>query len=119
MEAAAPPMMERAARVRLMPERGTISAFEILLLVICIALVIFLRSQNLLDIAIQSFLWAAVALAWNIAGGYAGLISFGHAAFFGIGAYTSTILLTAFELTPWIGMWIGALFAGAFAALLT
>jgi branched-chain amino acid transport system permease protein len=102
-----------------MPERGTISAFEILLLVICIALVIFLRSQNLLDIAIQSFLWAAVALAWNIAGGYAGLISFGHAAFFGIGAYTSTILLTSFELTPWIGMWIGALLAGAFAALLT
>jgi branched-chain amino acid transport system permease protein len=102
-----------------MPARGTVSAFEMLLLVVCIALVIFLRSQNLLDVLIQSFLWAGVALAWNIAGGYAGLISFGHAAFFGIGAYTSTILLTTFELTPWIGMWLGALLAGAFAILLT
>lgn len=102
-----------------MPARGTISAFEILLLVVCIALVIFLRSQNLLDVLIQSFLWAGVGLAWNIAGGYAGLISFGHAAFFGIGAYTSTILLTTFELTPWIGMWLGAFLAGAFGILLT
>jgi branched-chain amino acid transport system permease protein len=89
------------------------------LLVVCIALVIFLRSQNLLDVLIQSFLWAGVGLAWNIAGGYAGLISFGHAAFFGIGAYTSTILLTTFELTPWIGMWLGAFVAGAFGILLT
>jgi branched-chain amino acid transport system permease protein len=102
-----------------MPARGTISAFEILLLAVCIALVIFLRSQNLLDVLIQSFLWAGVGLAWNIAGGYAGLISFGHAAFFGIGAYTSTILLTTFELTPWIGMWLGAFVAGAFGILLT
>lgn len=102
-----------------MPERGTISAFEVILLIVCVALVILLRSQNLFDVVIQSFLWAGLALAWNIAGGYAGLISFGHAAFFGIGAYTSTILLTSFELTPWIGMWIGALLAGTFATLLT
>ena len=119
MEAAVHPTMEHTARFRLMPARGTISAFEILLLVLCITLVIFLRSQNLLDVLIQSFLWAGVGLAWNIAGGYAGLISFGHAAFFGIGAYTSTILLTTFELTPWIGMWLGAFVAGAFGILLT
>jgi branched-chain amino acid transport system permease protein len=119
MEAAASQTVEHTARFRLMPARGTISAFEVLLLVVCIALIIFLRSQNLLDVLIQSFLWAGVALAWNLAGGYAGLISFGHAAFFGIGAYTSTILLTTFEVTPWIGMWLGALLAGAFAILLT
>ena len=119
MEAAAHPTVDNTARFRLMPARGTISAFEILLLAVCIALVIFLRSQNLLDVLIQSFLWAGVGLAWNIAGGYAGLISFGHAAFFGIGAYTSTILLTTFELTPWIGMWLGAFVAGAFGILLT
>ena len=67
MEATAPSMAERAARFRLMPERGSVSAFEIILLVVCIALVIFLRSQNLLDVVIQSFLWAGLALAWNIA----------------------------------------------------
>ena len=56
----------------------------------------------MLDVILLSFMWAGLALAWNIAGGYAGLISLGHAAFFGIGAYTSSIL-TAAGLTPWIG----------------
>jgi branched-chain amino acid transport system permease protein len=102
-----------------MPERGTVSAFELLLLAIAVVLAVLLRSQNLQDVVIQTFLWAGVALAWNIAGGYAGLISFGHAAFFGIGAYTSSILMASFELTPWIGLWIGALLAAAFAASLT
>ena len=119
MEAAPTVAVERSPRLRFMPERGTLSVLEIVLLLACVILAIFLKSQNLLDVVIQSFLWAALALAWNIAGGYAGLISFGHAAFFGIGAYTSTILLTTYELTPWIGMWIGALLAGTFAAVLT
>jgi branched-chain amino acid transport system permease protein len=119
MEAIAAPAVQRPARWRLLPERGTVSAFEIALLIAYIALVVLLQSQNLLDVLIQSFLWAGLALAWNIAGGYAGLISFGHAAFFGIGAYTSTILLTSFSLTPWIGMWLGAVLAATFAAMLT
>ncbi len=61
-----------------------------------------------------SFLFGGLALAWNIAGGYAGLISFGHSAFFGVGAYTSTILLVRYGITPWIGIWIGALIAAVF-----
>ncbi len=65
-----------------------------------------------------SFLFAGLALAWNIAGGYAGLISFGHSAFFGVGAYTSTILLTRYDLSPWIGIWVGALVAALFGSLL-
>src|SRR4029077_17681691 len=60
-----------------------------------------------------------LALAWNIAGGFAGLISFGHAAFFGVGAYTSSILAANYGLTPWIGLWIGGLRASAFGAGLT
>jgi branched-chain amino acid transport system permease protein len=111
--------VERSSGLRFMPERGTLSVLEIVVLLACVVLATFLQSQNLLDVVIQSFLWASLALAWNIAGGYAGLISFGHAAFFGIGAYTSTILLTSYELTPWIGMWIGALLAGTFGAILT
>ena len=38
--------------------------------------------------------------------------------FFGVGAYTSTILLTRYDLSPWIGIWIGALIAAAFGAVL-
>jgi len=44
---------------------------------------------------ILSFMWAGLALAWNIAGGYAGLISLGQAAFLGIGAYTAAIMAKA------------------------
>src|SRR5215207_7788292 len=98
-----------ARRLGLLPERGKVSLFELVLLLACIALVATGLPQNLQDVMIQAFLWAGLALAWNIAGGYAGLISFGHAAFFGIGAYTSTILSVHHGVTPWIGMWAGGL----------
>ena len=54
------------------------------------------------------FLYAYLGLAWNILGGYAGQFSFGHAAFFGVGAYSSTALFVRFGLNPWIGLLIGA-----------
>jgi len=60
------------------------------------------------------FLNVLLGGAWNLLGGYTGQISFGHAAFFGIGAYASTILLLRYHLSPWIGMWLG----GALAAIL-
>ena len=119
MEAAPAQTERRPTRWRLMPERGTVSLFELALLAICIALVAGRLPQNLQDVVIQTFLWGGLALAWNIAGGYAGLISFGHAAFFGLGAYCSTILAVNHGVTPWIGLWLGALLSAAFAALLT
>ena len=61
-------------------------------------------------------IWAVMGLSWNILSGYAGLISFGHAAFFGLGAYTVTLLLTHFDISPWFGIPAGA-FVGAVAAI--
>jgi branched-chain amino acid transport system permease protein len=75
------------------PRRGAVSIIEIVVLASCIVTAVVVSNRYAVDIMIRTFLWAGLALAWNIAGGYAGLISFGHAAFFGIGAYTSTILL--------------------------
>jgi branched-chain amino acid transport system permease protein len=63
-----------------------------------------------------TLLFAAMAQAWNIVGGLANQISLGHAAFFGIGAYTSTILLLRFGLSPWLGLVAGGAL-GAVAAL--
>ena len=54
------------------------------------------------------FLWATMGLAWNIISGYAGQISFGHQAFFGIGAYVTVLLAAKLHLTPWLGMLGGA-----------
>jgi branched-chain amino acid transport system permease protein len=102
-----------------MVERGTVSVFEILLFALCAALIAIQLSQSLRDVMVLTYLWAGLALAWNIAGGYAGLISFGHAAFFGIGAYTSTILSVRLGVTPWVGIWVGAALSALFGTLLT
>jgi branched-chain amino acid transport system permease protein len=102
----------------LLPMRGAVSLLELGLLAACIALVALGLPQNLQDVMILTFLWAGLGLAWNIAGGYAGLISFGHAAFFGIGAYTSTILLVQLDITPWVGLWLGGVLSAAGGALL-
>ncbi len=60
-------------------------------------------------IIFSSYFFATMALAWNLVGGFAGQISLGHTAFFGIGAYTSTLLYLHFGLTPWLGMLVGAI----------
>jgi branched-chain amino acid transport system permease protein len=107
-----------ASRWRVLPERGTVSIFELALFAAAVTMIAVDLPQTLQDRIIQTFLWAGLALAWNIAGGYAGMISFGHAAFFGIGAYTSTILSVHYGITPWLGMWAGALLATAFGGAL-
>jgi branched-chain amino acid transport system permease protein len=79
---------------------------------------LFNLSSYLLNMLIMMFFFAFLATAWNILGGFAGQHSLGHAAFVGIGAYTSTYLFNHYGLSPWIGMWIGGFFAALFAWLL-
>jgi branched-chain amino acid transport system permease protein len=67
-----------------------------------------------LEILISILFFAYLGLAWNILGGYAGQFSFGHAAFFGIGAYTSTLLFLRAGVSPWLGMLAGGLLAAGF-----
>ncbi len=69
-----------------------------------------------LHVMIMTFLFATLGVAWNIMGGYAGMFSFGQAAFFGIGAYTSSYLLVAHGLTPWLGLLAGGVVAALVAA---
>ena len=56
-------------------------------------------------------LFAFIGVAWNLMGGYAKQLSLGHAAYFGLGAYTSTILQIDFGISPWIGMLAGGVVA--------
>lgn len=58
-----------------------------------------------------TFIWVGVSSAWNLFTGYSGYFSFGHSTFFGIGAFTSTFLLLEYDVTPWIGMVVGAILA--------
>ena len=56
--------------------------------------------------------WAVFGLSWNLLSGYTGLISFGHAAFFGIGAYTTALGQIYFDLSPWLLIPIAAMLGG-------
>ncbi|MEK7444378.1 MAG: branched-chain amino acid ABC transporter permease [candidate division NC10 bacterium] len=64
------------------------------------------------------FFYAFLGQAWNIIGGYAGQLSVGHAAFVGLGAYTSAMLSIHAGLTPWIGMLVGGVVSAALGAVI-
>ena len=81
-----------------------------------LALPLVATNQFYLHLAITVLMWTLLGAAWNLLGGFAGQVSFGHAAFFGIGAYTTMILYLKLGLAPWYGMALGGL-AGALAAL--
>jgi branched-chain amino acid transport system permease protein len=68
--------------------------------------------QHLLIIVLM---WVVIGSSWNLLAGFTGQISFGHAIFFGAGAYTAGIFLTKLELSPWWGMAVGGVVAMAFA----
>jgi len=78
----------------------------------------FIKNDFYLDGFILVFMWGAFASAWNILAGYAGMVSLCHNAFFGIGAYTSTLLFLRCGITPWVGMFIGGLLAAAIGVIL-
>lgn len=57
-----------------------------------------------LHVLILTIMWSIIGMAWNLLGGFCGQVSFGHAAFFGVGAYTSGILYSKFGISAWWGM---------------
>jgi branched-chain amino acid transport system permease protein len=54
-------------------------------------------------------MYALMAQSWNVVAGFSGQISLGHAIFFGIGAYSSTVLFAKYGITPWAGLLVGML----------
>ena len=80
-------------------------------LILLAVLVALVQNAFVLHLLIMVFTSAALGLAWNIIGGYGGQLSLGHAAFYGIGAYTSTLLFLHLGVTPWLGMIAGGCLA--------
>jgi branched-chain amino acid transport system permease protein len=64
-------------------------------------------------------LYAAMAQAWNVIGGYCGQVSFGHSVFFGIGAYGAGMAVVTYHGTPWGGALLGALLAAVIAVVIS
>jgi ABC-type branched-subunit amino acid transport system ATPase component/ABC-type branched-subunit amino acid transport system permease subunit len=62
--------------------------------------------------------WACFGLSWNLLSGYTGLVSFGHAAFFGIGAYTTALGQIYFDISPWLLIPVAAILGGVAGLLI-
>ena len=78
--------------------------------VILIAILLpFVLPPYFVHVLIMILFYGYLGTSWNILGGYAGQFSFGHAAFFGIGAYTSALAFVNWQISPWIGMVFGGL----------
>ncbi len=86
--------------------------------VILLARVPWLVKNNYqLQVLFRITLFAALGLAWNLVGGYAGQLSLGHVAFFGVGAY-GLALFTELHISVWISVFLAALVATIFASVI-
>lgn len=93
-------------------------AVGIAAIVIVVVLLAQFAGSYVVSIAVGLLMWMYLCVAWNIIGGFVGQISFGHAAFFGIGGYVSTYLALAYGVSPWIGMLVGGMAAAGAAIAL-
>jgi branched-chain amino acid transport system permease protein len=96
---------------RLKDRSGRISFLVLGAIAVFLAVLPFLLNERYESVAVLTLIFAIIAVAWNIMSGYAGLFSFGHAAFFGIGAYTDAYLVVVHGISPWIAMVVGAVLA--------
>ncbi|MFH0788333.1 MAG: branched-chain amino acid ABC transporter permease [Pseudomonadota bacterium] len=86
------------------PKQGRLGIF---ILILAGVLPLIVRQEYYQHLMILILMWVIIGSSWNLLAGYTGQVSFGHAAFFGIGAYTAGILNTKLGLSPWWGMLFG------------
>jgi len=79
---------------------------------------LMIHDTHFQHLLIMLLLYATLSQAWNLIGGYAGQVSFGHAVFFGIGSYAAMAPLIHWGLTPWAGMLIGGIVAMLFSVII-
>lgn len=91
----------------------------LILLLVAVVLPIPLQKQQYTMVLMMLIvLYAVLATAWNIIGGMAGQLDLAAGAYLGMGAFTTGTLLLRWEITPWVGMFIGALMAVLLAVLI-
>jgi branched-chain amino acid transport system permease protein len=79
---------------------------------------VFGFSSYVMHIAILVIMWCVIGMAWNLLGGYCGQVSFGHAAFFGVGAYTAGMLYSKLGWSGWWGIPASVLVVTIFALVI-
>jgi branched-chain amino acid transport system permease protein len=78
---------------------------------VVLLLPVLLPHPFVLSIATQAVIWALLAASWDLLSGYTGQVSFGHAGFFALGAYTAAAASKHLGLSPWLGLALGAVVA--------
>ena len=87
-------------------------ALHLSVLTVAILFPFVFPSNFMVNFGVMALFYAFIGQSWNISGGFAGQLSFGHVAFFGVGAYASTIVQLRLGWSPWLGLPTAAL-AGA------
>jgi branched-chain amino acid transport system permease protein len=87
--------------------------------VLCAAAFPLIARQQMVVAGTLIFFSCYLSQCWNLAAGYAGQFSLGHAVFLAVGAYTSTVLFRDLGISPWAGMFVGALLAAMVGAALS
>ncbi len=94
-------------------KKGNLAVGLTALLLLLFPLVV--RSSYYQHLLIIIFIWVIIGSSWNLLAGYTGQVSFGHAIFFGVGAYTAGILVTKLGVSAWWGMLLGGFISMAVA----
>jgi len=105
-------MRPETARIGSALRAGRFAILAVLAVTACIPA---FHSNYLNAIATEIMIFAVFAMSLDLLIGYTGLLSFGHAAFFGIGAYTVMIANIQFGVSPWIGIPLGMILASVAA----
>jgi len=98
-------------------DRNFFITFLCVLVVMAVA-PLMIHDTHFQHLLIMLLLYATLSQAWNLIGGYAGQVSFGHAVFFGIGSYAAMAPLIHWGLTPWAGMLVGGIVAMLFSVII-
>ncbi|MFA5663614.1 branched-chain amino acid ABC transporter permease [Castellaniella sp.] len=96
-----------------MPIKINSHGLQAVLVILVLALVpIFVHSPYVLHLAVMSMIFSVLTMSWNFINGYSGIFTFGHQAFFALGAYGSALVAMNFGLSPWATLWVGVLLGG-------
>ncbi|MBR2699480.1 MAG: branched-chain amino acid ABC transporter permease [Clostridia bacterium] len=89
-----------------------------LLLLVFVLIPVFVKSPYILNIFVLVFYMSTLSMAWNLLGGMTGQNSLGHAAYMGLGAYASCLLITKAGANPWLSAIFGMIVVGLVAGVI-
>ena len=89
-----------------------------LILMVFILIPVVVKSPYILNVFVIVFYMSTLSMAWNLLGGMTGQNSLGHAAYMGLGAYASCLLITKAGMNPWLSAILGMVIVGLVAGVI-